>query len=358
MNSDDTRPRAVETAATNTPRPKKTQERGPHGVLVVNKPRGPTSFGIVAQAKRVYQTRHVGHAGTLDPMASGVLLLLLGEATKLSAYLTDDDKTYLATIRLGTSTDTLDAEGAVTASAELPPLLSLSAVLEGVLPSDPEAEHSQGGEPYRAPELNPEARELHALFGDALAIELARREQVPPSYSAIQVDGRRAYDLARRGQALALPARHVEVKRLQLVAWRSPELQLRMTVSKGYYVRSLARDLAATLGVPGHLCALVREQSGVFAIEQAVPWPPDPEGPSPPPLGSVSAAVKRSMDYTVLTEDGVTLARQGKPLGTADFVRAPKTNGLTAWLDAKGYLVALGELREDGFRVRRGFNPV
>lgn len=316
-------------------------ERGPHGVLVVNKPQGPTSFDLVAQAKRLYRTRHVGHAGTLDPMASGVLLLLFGEATKLSAYLTDDDKTYLATITFGASTDTLDAEGAVTHSAELPALMQTDTRL-----GPHEAEHS-------------EASRLRSLFEAALELERERREQVPPSYSAIQVDGRRAYALARQGQAPVLPARPVRVLDLQLVSWSSPRLQFRMTVSKGYYVRSLARDIARTLGVPGHLSALVRERSGAFALTIAQAWPAAGElSPAvPPPLLTVSSAVKQAMLCTTLTSDGVVLARQGKPLGTADFIRAPKIDGLTAWLDPAGTLVALGELKDDGFRVRRGFNP-
>ncbi|HVJ19071.1 MAG TPA: tRNA pseudouridine(55) synthase TruB, partial [Polyangiaceae bacterium] len=169
---------------------------GPDGVLIVDKPGGKTSHDVVAQARRLFGTRAVGHAGTLDPMATGVLLLLFGEATKLSPFLTADDKRYRAEITLGRSTDTFDAEGEIT-EERVVPALEQSAVLA------------------------------------ALSLERSRSEQVPPSFSAIKVDGQRAHRLSRQGRPPELPPRPVTVHSLELVALDATTLALEMSVSKG-----------------------------------------------------------------------------------------------------------------------------
>ncbi|MBM4362958.1 MAG: tRNA pseudouridine(55) synthase TruB, partial [Deltaproteobacteria bacterium] len=189
----------------------------PSGVLVVDKPTGPTSHDVVAAARRLLRTRAVGHAGTLDPLASGVLLLLVGEATKLTPWLTAGAKEYRATIALGRATDTLDAEGETTAEARL-----------------------AAGQPDAG------------AVDDALEVERQRRSQVPPAVSAISVGGVRAHRLARRGLAPELPPRDVEVDELVLERAAGDELVVRVRASKGYYVRSLARDLGETLGIPAH----------------------------------------------------------------------------------------------------------
>jgi tRNA pseudouridine55 synthase len=287
----------------------------PSGVLVVDKPSGKTSHDIVAEARRHFGTRAVGHAGTLDPMASGVLLLLFGEATKLSGYLTADDKRYRAKVSFGRSTDTLDAEGATTEERPLSP---------GWL----------------------SAEKLEA----ALVRERARREQVPPAYSAIKVAGERAHRLSRQGKPPELPPREVAVQELSVESFDDLGVTLVLTVSKGYFVRSLARDLCETLGVPGHLSELRRLSSGRFLLEEATAWPP-----AEVKWLSISEAATRSLPSVELEARAVIRARQGKPLSASDFVARPGA-GLSAWL-REGKLVAIGQEVAPGvFRVVRGFS--
>jgi len=294
------------------------------GVLVVDKPRGPTSQKVVAQARRLFGTRRVGHAGTLDPMATGVLLVLLGEATKLSGHLTLDDKRYWAVVALGRSTDTLDAEGDTTEERELEPG---SATREAVLA--------------------------------AIAAETERSEQIPPVFSAIKVAGQRAHRKSRRGEHVELPPRSVRVKQLELLVLEPAAITLEMTVSKGYYVRALARDLGARLGVPAHLSALRRLASGPFHIDEAVAWPPASEV-TPIPIADAAC---RSLPSARLTERGTKRARLGQKLEAADFsgsaeaIHGEPGSRAVAWLDADGQLVALGQRRDATlYAVLRGFN--
>ncbi len=288
----------------------------PDGLLVVDKPRGPTSHDIVAQARRRFSTRSVGHAGTLDPMATGVLVLLFGEALKLSGYLTLDTKTYTAEIRFGTATDTLDAEGSVTHSEPLAPGALASSRVEAALES-----------------------------------ERARTSQVPPAVSSIKVRGERAHRLARRGDAPNLEARPVRVERLVLVESGDERLTVEVTASKGYYVRALARDLGEALGAPAHLSALTRTRSGAFTLAEAVRWPPE----ELPPLVPVAVVAERSLPCSRLTETGAIKARLGQKLAVEHFVVAPGGDGAHAFIDPEGRLVALGERTDVGFRVLRGF---
>jgi tRNA pseudouridine55 synthase len=292
------------------------------GVLIVDKPRGPTSHDIVAQARRLLGTRSVGHAGTLDPMASGVLVLLVGEATKLAAYLSLDDKEYRATVAFGRGTDTLDAEGTTTEECALPDGFPEPAALEA-----------------------------------ALDAERQRTEQVPPAFSAISLDGQRSHRRARRGEAVVLPPRPVFVRGLQLQACRRAggadsvaSAILEIAVSKGYYVRSLARDLGAALGVPAHLSSLERMASGPYRIENAVRWPPG----APPELVTLETAACTALPSARLTVAGEARAITGGRLTPEHFDSAPPA-ALAAWLGSEGRLVALGRLAEDEYRVVRGF---
>jgi tRNA pseudouridine55 synthase len=277
------------------------------GVLVIDKPRGPTSHDLVARVRRTLRTRHVGHAGTLDPMATGVLIVAVGEATKLVPWLTADDKTYEATIRLGTETDTLDAEGEVTRHVPVPPRLDLEA---------------------------------------ALARERARTSQIPPAYSAIRIDGKRSHELARAGQAVELAPRPVEVRALDLVRCEADEVVVRVEASKGYFVRSLGRDLAEALGTVGHLTALRRLRSGRFAIEDARPIAEEA-------LLSTDEAAKRALPVTVLSADAARDSSYGKPIAP-EGVKNPHDQP-SAWVDADGRLVAVGVFRDGLGRVLRGF---
>jgi tRNA pseudouridine55 synthase len=292
-----------------------------HGIWIVDKPSGPTSHDVVAAARRCLGTRRVGHAGTLDPMASGVLVLLVGEATKLSDVATSEDKAYVTEVRFGRGTDSFDAEGQTTEEVTL---------AESWLDA--------------------------ARLGSALDVERLRCSQVPPSVSAVKVGGQRSYRLAREGRAPQLAARSVAVHALELLDWGAEFARIALRVSKGYYVRSLARDLGAALGAPAHLSRLRRVQSGGFRIEEAAAWPPT----GAPALIPLRDALPRLLPTARLTASGVIRARQGKALTAADFLEpsAPEAaapGATLAWTDAEGTPVALGRREGDDYRIRRGF---
>jgi tRNA pseudouridine55 synthase len=288
----------------------------PDGLLIVDKPRGPTSHDIVAQARRRFSTRRIGHAGTLDPMATGVLVLLFGEALKLSAYLTLDEKTYVAKVSFGRATDTLDADGSVTLSIPLAP---------GTL----DQEHVER----------------------ALAEERARTSQVPPAVSSIKVGGERAHRLTRRGETPSLEPRPVRVQELLLRGRGEDVLELEVTASKGYYVRSLARDLGEALGAPAHLSALARTRSGAFTLAEAVAWPPG----ELPPLVPIATAARRCLPCAELAPAGGVKARLGQRLTDEHFSSRPTSDATHAFIDHDGLLVALGARADDGYRILRGF---
>jgi tRNA pseudouridine55 synthase len=302
----------------------------PHGLLVVDKPGGVTSHDIVAAARRVFGTRRIGHAGTLDPMATGVLVLLLGEATKVAEIATGADKTYQARVRFGRATDSYDADGRTTAEAPVPP---------GALD---------------APRVNA-----------ALDAERSRSLQIPPGVSAIKLNGERAYRLARSGTPPILAARPVRVRSLSLIAQSEDTATLELSVSKGYYVRSLARDLGEALGLPAHLDQLRRLESGCFTLTEACSWPPA----SVPELLSLRAALPRLLPLLRLNGEGVRRARLGQALRRDDFLEADAalldaaladrhegaSTTLYAWVDQDGAPIALGVCDGHSLRVRRGF---
>lgn len=208
------------------------------GIVVVDKPLAMTSHDVVARLRKIFGTRKVGHAGTLDPMATGVLVVGIERGTKLLAHLVADDKVYESTIRLGATTDTDDAEGTVLSTAPTGQVT--------------DAQIASG---------------IAALTGEIL--------QVPAAVSAIKIDGRRAHELARAGKEVKIPPRRVTVESFDLLdTRRAPDggfidLDVRVHCSSGTYIRSLARDLGAQLGVGGHVLALRRLRSGPFDISQA-----------------------------------------------------------------------------------------
>lgn len=208
---------------------------GPIGALLVDKPRGPTSHDVVQRVRRACGTRAVGHTGTLDPFATGLLVVLVGRATRLARFVEAASKSYVATARLGFRTDTDDLTGT--------PL----------------------GSPVDVSGINAAdlATRLAALAGP--------QRQRPPAYSAKRVAGERSYELARRGQAVVLAEVPVTVHQVDLVAWTPPEATFRAVVSAGTYIRALARDLGDALGVGGHLTALRRESIGSLRVEDAIP---------------------------------------------------------------------------------------
>jgi tRNA pseudouridine55 synthase len=297
-----------------------------HGVLVADKPSGPTSHDVVQQARRLYGTRQVGHAGTLDPMASGVLLLMFGEALKLSPYLSAESKLYRARVAFGRSTDTLDALGETTREVELPP-----GSLEEV------------------------------AVERALNVERSRTTQIPPAFSAIRLGGQRAHRLSREGTPPELVPRPVTVHALEFVELGADQssIELEIAVSKGYYVRALARDLGETLGLPSHLSSLRRLASGAFGLSDAVVWPPAEAAPLIP----LEHAAARALPMVGLSPSGERRARFGQALSIGDFAEDPLpahgdpgAQRVVAWTSAAGRLVALGRRDpERGFCVLRGF---
>jgi tRNA pseudouridine55 synthase len=259
-------------------------------------------------------------------MATGLLVLLVGEATKLSPFLSMERKRYRTEVRLGVGTTSLDADGAVREEASLS-----GAWLEDL------------GRGVDAPGLRA-----------VLAQERDRREQIPPSVSAIHVDGVRAHERVRRGEEVLLPPRAVQVFSLDLLAVTLdpvPTLTLELEVSKGYYVRSLGRDLGQALGVPAHLSALRRLQSGSFRIEGASTLD------APPRLLSLEESVRCALPVAELTERGAWKAVHGQALQREDFMAPPATLGPHAWFSSGG-LLAVGEEREGDFRVLRGFRSL
>jgi tRNA pseudouridine55 synthase len=302
----------------------------PSGVLVLDKPRGPTSHDVVARARRALGQRDIGHAGTLDPMATGVLVLAIGEGTKLVPWLAAQEKSYQATIALGVETDTLDAEGRETRRVPLPEELQKALARS------------------RGPTVAP-------LLRAGLAAEKARRAQVPPAYSAIHVAGERAHERARRGEPTELAPREVHVHKLELLACSDdpPWLAVALDVSKGYYVRAFARDLAAGVGTVGHLVSLRRTRAGCFRIEEALPLE-TPSDELAARILPVARAASRALRVAQLTPAGTIDARHGRPVAPAD-IDSPGL-GPHAWLDAGGQLIAVGEVDADGRgRVIRGF---
>jgi tRNA pseudouridine55 synthase len=305
--------------------------RDVHGILVIDKPKGPTSHDVVARLRKALGTRAVGHAGTLDPAATGVLVIAIGEGTKLVPYLTAEKKRYLATVTFGSATTTLDAEGDVVATAPIPDALAAELRAIATRPTD-----------------------LGPSIAAALDVERARREQIPPAFSAIKTGGQTAHARARRGEEVTLSPRPVTLDRVDVIGARDATLDLELLVSKGYYVRALARDLGETLGVPAHLSALRRLASGHFTLDEALPLSASAEELSDA-MRTIADAAKRTLPHCQLTETGLRRARHGQRLAEDDF-DSPPAGDFTAWLAPTGELVAIGRLTKDGdFQVERGF---
>jgi tRNA pseudouridine55 synthase len=205
------------------------------GVLVIDKPIGLTSHDVVQIIRKGSGIRRAGHTGTLDPRASGVLVVLVGPAVRLSEYVSASDKRYQATIRLGSSTDTYDADGSFTS-----PTVPVDDITEEV-------------------------------FDEILQRFVGTIEQVPPPYSAVKVKGRKAYEMARDGEEIDLEPRTIQVYTLEVLEWAPPEVVIDVYCSSGTYVRSLAHDLGKELGCGAHLIGLRRTKSGRFTLRDAVP---------------------------------------------------------------------------------------
>ncbi len=304
---------------------KRRRKRDVHGWVVLDKPLGMTSTRAVSAIKHLFEARRAGHAGTLDPLASGCLPIALGEATKTAPFVVDSRKTYLFTVRWGEERDTDDAEGAVVARNE----------------------------------MRPDAGAIQALlprFTGTIA-------QVPPRFSAIKIGGERAYDLAREGEAVEIAARPVNIYRLDLVGTPDPDhAVLAAECGKGTYVRAIARDLGRALGALGHVCALRRSRVGPFGegemislegIEALCHRAASGEGD----LADVMLPIETALDdipaLAVSLADAARLRR-----GQAVLLRgrdAAVFRGLVQ-VAAEGQLVAIAEVYRGEIVPRRVFN--
>jgi len=285
------------------------------GILLLDKPSGLTSFQALSSVKRALGTGSVGHTGTLDRFASGLLVVMCGRLTRLSSLAESLDKDYLARVRFGAGTDTLDPEGAVVAEGPVPDRASLEAALPGFL---------------------------------------GEIRQAPPAYSAVHVGGRRAHERARRGEAVTPAERPVRIARLDLVSWEPPDAVLAVTCSRGTYVRSLARDIAARLGTFAHVAELRRTRVGDFRVEEAVS--PDAFEPSRD-LRNPRVLFERCPPLRMLELDTARagLLAVGTPPADAWFPDPVPSDGLYGAFRSGGDLVALVEREAGRWRCRAVF---
>jgi tRNA pseudouridine55 synthase len=289
------------------------------GLLLADKGSGVTSFQVVAHLRRALRVAKVGHGGTLDPMATGLLPILLGEATKLTAYLQGQDKEYVATVRLGVTTDTLDATGTITGEWPVPPLT---------------------------------ASEVEAALGRFVG----EIDQVPPMFSALHAGGRRLHELARAGVEIERAPRRVRIHRIDVLEWAPPRLRVRVACGSGTYVRSLAADVGEALACGAHLEALARTGLGVFRLEEAVPWAVIQVGAPAVLAGHVlppDRAVLHLPEVRVPPPAGRLLGHgQPVPLAELSGVATPPAPHVCR-VYAAGTFLGIGELSARGLRPLR-----
>jgi tRNA pseudouridine55 synthase len=292
----------------------------PDGLVIVDKPSGFTSHDVVAKMRGIAGTRRVGHAGTLDPMATGVLVIGVNRATRLLTYVIGSRKIYRATIRLGETTVTDDAEGDVTA----------------VVPA-----RGVSDDAIRA----------------ALAAQTGEIDQVPSAVSAIKIDGRRAYKRVREGEDLELPARRITVYRLELLDIRRPpgrdviDVDVDVESSSGTYIRAIARDAGRALGVGGHLTALRRTAVGGFTLAEAATLA-ELEERAPDVVGlSLAEAARRAFPQRTASAEEARVLRHGGPLEPAGI------GGPYAVFDASGEVLAVVSERDGRARPEVVLSP-
>lgn len=302
-----------------------------HGILLCDKPAATSSHAVVSLARKALGTRRVGHAGTLDPMATGLLVLAVGEGLKILRYLALDDKRYRATIELGAETDTLDRDGRIVARSEAPANLS--------------------------------AREVEAAaqaFVGAIA-------QVPPAISALKRDGVALYKRARRGEAVEPEPRIVQVHAIAIERVQGREIELSVHAGKGFYVRALARDLARALGTVGHLAVLRRLESGRFELRNAVDHrmlalAAQGELAARAELERALLPIERALEPAPkwrLDAAGAEHVRHGRPCSiehVLELALRPADSPLEPIVlcDEQGTLIAIGRLADSTLRVVRG----
>ena len=284
------------------------------GVLPVEKGSGVTSFQVVAHLRRVMRAPKIGHGGTLDPDATGILPILIGEATKITPYLIEFDKEYVATVRLGVVTDTQDLSGVVVETRPVPPL-------------------------------------DRAVVQAALGRFVGTIRQVPPMYSALRHGGHRLYALARQGLTVEREPREVTVYAITLESIASPDLTIRVHCGKGTYIRTLAADLGTALGCGGTLASLVRTRVGPYALEVAVPWAEVRDARQGAALWARTLPVDSALEGFAKLQLDAAAARQ---FGHGQAVRAMGCpDGLVRVYDDQDRLVGLGRAAAGRVRPER-----
>jgi tRNA pseudouridine55 synthase len=306
-----------------------------HGALLVDKPSGPTSHDVVAVARRALKTPAIGHTGTLDPLATGLLVLLIGHATRLARFLVTDEKEYIADIRLGQSTPTYDAQGLEERGAR-----------------------SEAGEARGEVRVTPE--QIRAVLPEFLGTF----PQLPPAFSAKKVEGVRAYKKARKNEPVELKPVEVTVRQLEIVTDAPPAshlapppsdptlLRLRIVCSSGFYVRSLAHDIGQLLGCGAHLEALRRTRAGQFDLADAITLDVlQGAGPAAADRLLGLNSLLPGMPGVTLTEEGKRRALNGNTLGPGHLDSPAQAAGPgqhSRVLDAFGTLISVAEMRADG----------
>jgi len=298
---------------------RKGKGRAVSGWLIIDKPAGITSTAVVGKVRWALDAQKAGHAGTLDPAATGVLAIALGEATKTVPFVTDTTKGYDFAVRWGAATDTDDAEGQVIATSA----------------------------------LRPDAAQIEAALGAFRGFI----QQVPPQYSAVKVDGERAYDLARSGEAMDLAPRRLEVVSLTLVSCPDADTaQFRMVCGKGGYVRSIARDLGAALGCFGHVLWLRRTWTGAFDLDDSIDLPTLERLARTPELDAHLHPLEKALRFLPelpLSPEGAVRLKNGNPGRVLSSRAAP---GDTAWASFEGRPVAVGTYMGGELHPSRVFN--
>ena len=290
-----------------------------HGIVVVDKPTGMTSAAVVARVKRALGARRVGHTGTLDPMATGVLPICVGEATKIAGYLLAADKEYDGELVLGAETDTLDREGAVTRR-------------------DPDAA----------------TRVSERGLREAMAGLVGPGQQVPPMYSALKRDGKRLFELARSGLEVERAPRAVDIASFDLRAFDPPAAAFSVACSKGTYVRSLVSDLGRRLGCGAHLTELCRTRAGAFGIEEARSLRSIETGVDPDQVISLPDAIAH-MPQVVIAAGEVGRVANGQEINWRDIMEKPPPDEVVAVLTPGRALLALVRVKSGRLAYERVF---
>ncbi|MFZ0546868.1 MAG: tRNA pseudouridine(55) synthase TruB [Candidatus Promineifilaceae bacterium] len=288
------------------------------GILNMDKPAGMTSHDVVSAVRRLTLIRRVGHTGTLDPLATGVLLLCIGRATRLSEYLIGQDKRYEAVVRLGQETNTYDAEGEIAAEK---PVTADRETIEKALSH------------FRGP-----------------------ISQVPPMFSALKKDGQPLYELARKGLEVERPSREVTIYHLDLLDWTPPDLRLDVTCSSGTYIRSLAHDLGQRLGCGGHITALRRTAVGHFSVEEAISLESLTAENWLEHLQPADTAVAHLPAITFSTEETAAL-QQGQRVAREGDASDSSSDTLARAYDENGLFIGIIAARADFWQPRKILVP-